>query len=122
MGEYYEYANTDESYEEDEGDSDKYDNCDCLRSNPLSASAEKCKKGLDQDSFNDEKDKKSKRSASDYMNENWNSNDWKQSSSLATLKNFKMNSIFVKKINFFLGGHKNGSQRFSSLPAIWGVV
>jgi hypothetical protein len=96
LGEYYEYTSNDESYEEDEGDSDKYDNCDCLRSNPLSAKTEKCLKGLDQDSFNDEKDKKSKRSVLDETLENGNSFDWRQSSSLSTLKNFNMNSIVVK--------------------------
>ena len=92
-GEYYGYSNNGDGYEDDESDSNKYDHCDCLRINPLTVNEDKCRKGLDQDSFND--DKKSKRSVNEETNENWNIN-WKQSSSIATLESFHiMNSIFV---------------------------
>ena len=95
MGEYYDYDNED-SYEEDTNDSNKYDHCDCLRSNPLSANTEKCKKGLDQDSFNDDDDdddKISKRSVNIETFENWN--DWRHSSSIQTLKSFNYGNILV---------------------------
>jgi hypothetical protein len=91
LGEYYDYNNGD-GYEEDTNDSNKYDHCDCLRSNPLSANTEKCKKGLDQDSFNDD-DKISKRSLKIETFENWN--DWRHSSSLQTLKMFSLGNVLV---------------------------
>jgi hypothetical protein len=47
-------------------------------------------KGLDQDSFND--DKKSKRSTDVETFENWNI-DWAHSSSLPTLNGFKVDSM-----------------------------
>jgi hypothetical protein len=92
LGEYYDYNNGD-GYEEDTNDSNKYDHCDCLRSNPLSANTEKCKKGLDQDSFNDDDDKISKRSVKIETFENWN--DWRHSSSLQTLKSFSLGNVLV---------------------------
>jgi len=96
LGEYYDYDNGDGD-EEDTNDSNKYDHCDCLRSNPLSANTEKCKKGLDQDSFNDDDDddddKISKRSVNIETFENWN--DWRHSSSLQTLKSFSFGNVLV---------------------------
>ena len=87
MGEYYDYNNG--GYNQDTNDSNKYDNCDCLRSNP--ASTEKCMKGLDQDSFNN--DKVSKRSVNVETFENWNN--WRHSSSLQTLKSFYFGNLLV---------------------------
>jgi hypothetical protein len=93
LGEYYDYSSKNGGYEEDSNDSNEYDHCDCLKANPLLVNTEKCRKGLDQDSFND--GKKSKRSAETF--ENWNYN-WRHSSCLSTLNGFQMDSASI--VNF----------------------
>jgi hypothetical protein len=91
LGEYYDY--TKDGYEEDTNDSNVFDNCDCLRINPLLVNSEKCMKSLDQDSFNE--GKKKKRSLNMDSRESWNNN-WRLSSILATLDSFKMDSVLVR--------------------------
>ena len=117
MGEYYEYTQSDG---EDESDSNDYDHCDCLRTNPLLGNTENCRIGLDQDSFNEEnEDKKvSKRSVNDdELNENVN-NDWRLSSSLATLKNYleinkkaflEVNIRILFRMHYSIDGHAKGT-------------
>ena len=79
---YYGYKN--EMYEAEESDSNEFDHCDCLRTSPLVSQSDKCKAGLDEDSYDEEDgQRKSKRSAS---------NECSDSSSLKTLQNFNLNS------------------------------
>ena len=90
---YYGYSNN--GYTESQSDSNEYDNCDCLKSNPLQVEHDTCTRGQDQDSFNS--NRRSKRSA--HLENTMI--DWDLSSSLATLKNFNLNSVLGNnKVNF----------------------
>ena len=101
LGEYYDFndENNNNGYSADERDSNKRNYCDCLRINPILVKTEKCMKSLDQDSFNEKK--KSKRSDDfhqtfgDKNDANWNN--WRHSSSLKTLKSFKMDYVLEKE-------------------------
>jgi hypothetical protein len=82
-------------YSASESNSNEYDNCDCLRTNPLFFTTDKCRKSLNQDSFNDY-DETSKRSIYEFETGNdWN--DWSFSSSVNTLESFSLTSIQVIK-------------------------
>ena len=94
LGEYYDYKN--KLYTASESNSNEFDHCDCLRTNPLLETSDDCKMSLNQDSYN--KDKKSKRSVLFESNID-NRNDWSQSSSLDTLKSFNLGSNLVRKKN-----------------------
>jgi hypothetical protein len=83
LNEYYDFKN--QKYEKSEDDENKHGNCDCLKTNPLTANSENCLYGLSQNSFNS--NKKSKRSADLELNGDV---DWTSSSSLNTLTNFNL--------------------------------
>ena len=89
-GEYYDYSSL--------IDSNKYEYCDCLRSNPLVSQSDNCNIGLDQDKFNS--NGKSKRSIEEFTD----IIDWPSSSSANTLENLNLNSILKEKeiVNVFL--------------------
>ena len=84
-------------YSASESDSNEYDNCDCLRTNPLFFTADICRKSLNQDSFNDDDDyETSKRSIYEFETGNdWN--DWSFSSSVYTLESFSLTPVQVMK-------------------------
>jgi hypothetical protein len=95
MGEYYNFKN--EMYSASESDSNEFDNCDCLRTNPLFFTTDSCKKSLNQESFNE--DQTSKRSSQDIESgHNWN--DWSFSSSVNTLTTFSLisNQVINKRV------------------------
>lgn len=89
-GEYYDYSSL--------IDSNKYEYCDCLRSNPLVSQSDNCNIGLDQDKFNS--NGKSKRSIEEFAD----IIDRPSSSSANTLENLNLNSILKEKeiVNVFL--------------------
>ena len=84
LGEYYDFKNN--TYTSGQNDSNEFDHCDCLRTNPLLVTSDICKMSLDQDLFNENgpsvKGKRSIIIDTSYDN----TNDWMPISSLVILE------------------------------------
>ena len=85
LGEYYDFKNN--TYTSSQNDSNEFDHCDCLRTNPLLVTSDICKMSLDQDLFNENgQNVKGKRSI--ILDTSYdNTNDWTPISSLVIIKN-----------------------------------
>lgn len=100
LNQYYGYKNG--KYENEDNDSNEYDSCDCLKVDPTvtTSSSDKCKKGLNQDSFNT--NKRSKRDIESLSNDlkyDWNV--FISSPGLKSLDEFNLKSILDNNHVFF---------------------